>query len=120
MKQLTKSAVCALVLGMSLNAYAQNEKSSVDYMNGEMKQTMNTQSTTFAPGHPEICAEKKAAPTPAPVIAPVAVKAEVDTDKDGVVDTKDKCPDTPHAYKVDPTGCPVSVTLHLHFALTPA
>ncbi|MDD5212211.1 MAG: hypothetical protein PHV62_07335, partial [Sulfuricurvum sp.] len=105
MKQLTKSAVCALVLGISLNANAQNEKNSVDYMNGEIKQTMNIQSTTFIPGHPEICAEKKAVPTPAPVIVPVVTKkAESDTDKDGIVDSIDKCPDTPHGYKVDPTG----------------
>jgi OOP family OmpA-OmpF porin len=30
-----------------------------------------------------------------------------DADKDGVVDSKDKCPDTPRGVTVDKTGCPV-------------
>lgn len=30
-----------------------------------------------------------------------------DTDKDGVPDSKDKCPDTPPGTKVDKTGCPI-------------
>ncbi|NDP21025.1 MAG: OmpA family protein [Paludibacter sp.] len=30
-----------------------------------------------------------------------------DTDKDGVVDRKDKCPDTPLEVKVDKKGCPI-------------
>jgi len=30
-----------------------------------------------------------------------------DSDKDGVVDRKDKCPDTPIGIKVDKTGCPI-------------
>lgn len=114
MKQLSRSTLCILVLGVSL--IAQDEKSSIKYIDGEMKNhTMNIQSTQFTPVHPVICAEKPAEPTK-PVIVPVIAKAEVDTDKDGIVDTKDKCPDTPHTYKVDPTGCPVSVILHLHFA----
>lgn len=49
-------------------------------------------------------------------MAAIIPKAEGDADKDGVVDTLDKCPNTPHGYKVDPTGCPVSVTLHINFA----
>lgn len=118
MKQLTKSALCALVLGISVDAYAQDKAGSINYSDGEANKTMNTQSTQFTPTHPAICAEKKAQP-PVSVEAPAAVvvaTAQTDADKDGVVDSKDKCPDTPHAYKVDPTGCPVSVTLHLHFA----
>ncbi len=31
----------------------------------------------------------------------------VDTDRDGVIDENDKCPDTPEGVKVDNTGCPV-------------
>lgn len=30
-----------------------------------------------------------------------------DSDKDGVFDNKDKCPDTPQGVKVDATGCPL-------------
>lgn len=30
-----------------------------------------------------------------------------DTDKDGVVDRRDKCPDTPFGVKVDKKGCPI-------------
>ncbi len=56
---------------------------------------------------------------PAPVQAPVPVinaVAEGDQDKDGVVDSKDKCPNTPKGYVVDENGCPVEVTLHIKFA----
>ncbi|MES2822015.1 MAG: OmpA family protein [Pseudomonadota bacterium] len=48
----------------------------------------------------------------APVVvapAPVVVK-EVDSDGDGVFDSKDKCPDTPKQYKVDAVGCPMELT----------
>lgn len=50
-------------------------------------------------------------------VAPVVSKAvpEGDQDKDGVVNSKDQCPDTPLGYKVNPTGCPISVTLHINF-----
>jgi OOP family OmpA-OmpF porin len=56
----------------------------------------------------------KAAPAPAPAPAPVAapkpapvpvVVAPVDSDKDGVVDPKDKCPGTPAGRKVNADGC---------------
>lgn len=46
-------------------------------------------------------------PAPAPV---KPVPAPVDTDKDGVVDANDKCPNTNAAFKVDATGCPVMLT----------
>lgn len=36
-----------------------------------------------------------------------SLKKPVDTDKDGVPDKKDKCPDTPPGVKVDAKGCPV-------------
>src|SRR2546425_6729962 len=35
-------------------------------------------------------------------------RPEKDSDQDGVVDSKDKCPNTPPGTKVDATGCPVS------------
>lgn len=48
---------------------------------------------------------------PAPVAAPepVAIQ-EADSDGDGVLDSKDKCPDTPRRYKVDADGCPMKLT----------
>lgn len=55
--------------------------------------------------------EKEAAPVqakeeekPAEV---VAVVAETDSDNDGVLDSADKCPDTPSGIQVDAKGCPV-------------
>lgn len=56
--------------------------------------------------------------TPIPLIAPVTAVsvAEGDADKDGVVDSKDKCQNTPKGYVVDDNGCPVEVTLHINFA----
>lgn len=58
-------------------------------------------------------------PAPAPVVVapkPVVVAAPVDSDKDGVFDPQDKCPNTPSGFKVDADGCPLKATLHLHFA----
>lgn len=46
----------------------------------------------------------------APVVAAPAPKPEVDTDGDGVFDSKDQCPDTPKQYKVDAVGCPMELT----------
>lgn len=39
-----------------------------------------------------------------------------DTDKDGVRDSKDYCPNTPLGAKVDRNGCPQLLTLHLQFS----
>lgn len=82
---------------------------------------LHTEHVDFATTRPQICSEKKSVPevapaivaTPTPVVIP---KSEPDTDGDGVVDSKDKCPDTPHGYKVDPNGCPTKVTMHINFA----
>lgn len=88
----------------------------------------NSDITYFAPTHPDACSEKKATqppialPEPKVVEAPIpplptpVIQKESDSDNDGVVDSKDECPDTPKGYKVDPNGCPRSVTLHLNFA----
>lgn len=64
---------------------------------------------------------KKAAPAPmvekaAP--APMAEKTEpkeMDTDGDGVVDSLDKCPDTPKGNIVDVDGCTLKVNLNINF-----
>ncbi len=47
------------------------------------------------------------APTPAPTPAPAPAPVVVDSDADGVVDSQDKCPNTPAAHKVDAQGCTV-------------
>lgn len=94
-----KHSVYALILGISLSSYAQGAES-------------------FTPGHPQCSPKVALTPVVVAEPAPKAVPAAVDgdADGDGVVNSKDECPDTPHGYKVDPKGCPVSVTLHLHFA----
>jgi OOP family OmpA-OmpF porin len=50
---------------------------------------------------------KKVKPKPVPVVAPVAVLAPKDSDKDGVIDSKDDCPNTPETDKVDDSGCTI-------------
>ncbi|WP_445428044.1 OmpA family protein [Alishewanella sp. HL-SH05] len=52
-------------------------------------------------------AEATAAPTPAPAPAPAPAPMPVDSDRDGVVDSQDKCPNTPAAHKVDAQGCTI-------------
>ncbi|GAB58882.1 OmpA family protein [Rheinheimera nanhaiensis] len=53
-------------------------------------------------------AAAKPAPAPAPAPAPVPVQAApADSDGDGVVDTMDRCADTPANHKVDATGCTI-------------
>jgi len=38
-----------------------------------------------------------------------------DEDKDGVEDSKDKCPHTSSDFQVDKNGCPKTATLHINF-----
>ena len=50
--------------------------------------------------------------TPTPARTPVAAPSEaapVDSDGDGVPDSRDDCPDTPRNYAVDGRGCPIPV-----------
>ena len=42
------------------------------------------------------------------------VGCPIDSDKDGVPDYLDKCPDTPIELKVDKDGCPIKVTINLN------
>jgi OOP family OmpA-OmpF porin len=37
----------------------------------------------------------------------VLLSSEMDSDRDGVIDSKDRCPDTPRGVKVDMAGCPL-------------
>lgn len=86
------------------------------------------QTTTFTPSHPEcnkapritdvIPAKPVAVPVPVEkpvIIATTAPVVALDSDHDGVIDSIDECPNTPKGYKVDPKGCPKSVTLHMNF-----
>lgn len=63
-------------------------------------------------------------PKPEPVAVPEPVKEEVtsavavvdgDDDKDGVLNSVDKCPTTPAGHKVDSDGCSILVNLHINF-----
>ena len=47
--------------------------------------------------------------TATPAARPAAPAAEMDTDRDGVLDSRDNCPDTPRSYAVDADGCPIPV-----------
>ena len=53
-----------------------------------------------------LVAPKKAAPVAPAKVAPVAA-APKDSDKDGVIDAKDKCASTPMNDKVDASGCTI-------------
>lgn len=64
---------------------------------------------------PETKPEPKPVVVPAPSVRPVKATAPLDSDKDGVIDSADKCPSTPAGYKVDAEGCPIKATLHLNF-----
>lgn len=114
------------IIGTLLVAtFQQLNGDTITYFDGKTEQTMKVTSSTFAPTHPECCIPKapkepfvipepkKEATPPPPPPEPVVEK---DSDGDGVVDSKDECPDTPKGYKVDPRGCPRSVTLHINFA----
>ncbi|RME39077.1 MAG: VWA domain-containing protein [Deltaproteobacteria bacterium] len=46
---------------------------------------------------------------------PVAKAAPQDSDGDGVLDDRDKCPDTPRGEFVDEDGCSLKLTLHINF-----
>lgn len=91
--------------------------------------------TQYTPSFVDACCEKKptpiiasmeqpmiiSTPEPAPikepkVIAEAPKPVKLDSDKDGVYDDVDECPDTPKGYKVDKKGCPRSVILQIQFA----
>jgi OmpA-OmpF porin, OOP family len=124
------SSIAFAVLLAALALHAQAAGESVFYFDGKEDRTMSVTSSTFTPTHPECCKPKatkepfvipapkeEVAPPPPPPVAPEPiVQKEGDSDGDGVVDSKDECPETPKGYKVDPKGCPRSVTLHLNFA----
>jgi OOP family OmpA-OmpF porin len=60
------------------------------------------------PAAPKPAARPQPVPAPAPAPVPVPVPAQVpppDSDRDGVIDSLDKCPGTPAGAKVDAQGC---------------
>ncbi|QFU06076.1 Outer membrane porin F precursor [Pseudoalteromonas sp. THAF3] len=48
---------------------------------------------------------KKVEPAPEPVVAPVVKEEPKDSDKDGVIDARDNCANTPMTDAVDENGC---------------
>ncbi|MDD5401131.1 MAG: OmpA family protein [Sulfurimonas sp.] len=75
----------------------------------------------FGPKTQKVAPEPVAAPAPvvAPVVAPAPTPApkpvDGDDDKDGVLNSVDKCPNTPIGHKVDSDGCSKLVNLHINF-----
>lgn len=53
---------------------------------------------------------KKAEPVKAAVVTPPPVYIDIDSDRDGVADKLDKCPNTPAGVSVGANGCPKKVT----------
>lgn len=62
---------------------------------------------------PVVIEKPKEEPKPTPV---KKVEAPKDSDKDGVIDPKDECPNTPAGLLVDAVGCTVLVDLNINFA----
>lgn len=63
-------------------------------------------------GEPAVVAPPPAEPAPTQVVeVPTGL---LDSDGDGVVDEKDKCPDTPADTRVDGDGCPLPKVMTLH------
>lgn len=103
--------LCLLTFGVSISAYALDPACS----HGHKICPEHITPTQYTTSYSETI---KSQVIPTTYTAPKADSkaiAEIDTDKDGVVDSKDQCPDTPLGYKVNPFGCPISVTLHINF-----
>jgi outer membrane protein OmpA-like peptidoglycan-associated protein len=60
-----------------------------------------------------------AAPVAAAPVAAASAKP-MDSDGDGVVDSEDRCPNTPQGDRVGPNGCSCDVTIRTHFAFDSA
>ena len=117
----------------ALYMYKMNRNGAFDSSNGEVHNVAALAGLTFnfdekaapvvaAVAAPVVAAVVAPEPKPVPVVVPapapkpVVVAAPIDSDKDGVFDPEDKCPETPAGFKVDADGCPLKATLHLNFA----
>lgn len=74
-----------------------------------------------APAPKPVAATPAPAPAPAPVVAPVVAAPAVaaaprDSDGDGVIDDRDRCPNTIAGAKVDANGCEVVTLKGVNFA----
>jgi OOP family OmpA-OmpF porin len=58
--------------------------------------------------------------SPKPAAAAAMVPPPMDSDGDGVIDSLDKCPNTPRGVMVDKDGCPLKLTIHINFAFDKA
>ncbi len=47
--------------------------------------------------------------------ASVEEEQELDSDGDGLADSKDQCPDTPKEFSIDEEGCPKTAVLNINF-----
>lgn len=87
-------------------------------MDADMAGLMVGVGWTFPKRHEPAAEPVAAAPAPAPAAAPAP--APVDSDGDGVMDSDDRCPDTPRGTRVDQFGCDCDVTVQLTFAFDSA
>ena len=53
-------------------------------------------------------------------IYPPKIVKPLDSDRDGVIDKLDQCPNTPFGFSVDSYGCPIKITLEIHFGVNSA
>ncbi|WP_461537561.1 OmpA family protein [Spongorhabdus nitratireducens] len=74
---------------------------SLDYHQTESMLNVALTWTFGTPGKPA----QQPAPAPAPAPAPEPVKQPLDSDNDGVIDSKDQCPDTAPGVVVNELGC---------------
>lgn len=119
-----------------LYMYKINRNGAIDSSNGEVHNVAALAGLTFNFDEKAAPVAAVAAPVIAPVVVPApkpepkpepkpvvipapkpaVVAAPIDSDKDGVFDPQDKCPNTPIGFKVDTDGCPIKATLRLNFA----
>jgi len=79
-----------------------------------------TAASLAAPGQLEsfvnkVFLDRKAVAVAAAVPILVAEPRDGDADADGVLDSRDRCPDTPQGEIVDEYGCTLKLTLHINF-----
>jgi OOP family OmpA-OmpF porin len=73
------------------------------------------------PPPPPVAVAPPPPPPPVVVVAPPPPPpAPVDTDRDGVVDSADRCPNTPLGDRVDAQGCSVAMRMEVLFAFDSA